>query len=289
MLVRMDRSELADFLRIRRARVSPIEVGLPGNSRRRVPGLRREEVAQLAGMSVDYYTRLEQGRGPHPSRQILNALGRALMLTVDERAHLFHLTGQAPALSHGPRRDVPEGVLHLLEGLDGTPAYVLDAKYDMLAWNDTCAALFGWAEEGLAPGDRNVIRWIFSSPNLPEQLCDEEKGRFARGSVADLRAAAARYPDDRGIRDLVAELLALSPEFAQMWAAHDVEVRRDQRKVIRHPVLGEIAIECQLLHIPDRDQRLVIYTAAPGSPSQEKLCQLRDCARNGLTNLPAGS
>ncbi|GIH03217.1 transcriptional regulator [Rhizocola hellebori] len=284
----MDRRELADFLRTRRARVSPIEVGLPGNSRRRVPGLRREEVAQLAGMSVDYYTRLEQGRGPHPSRQILNALGRALMLTTDERAHLFHLTGQAPALSQGPRRDVPEGVLHLLEGLDGTPAYVLDAKYDMLAWNDTCAALFGWPYES-GPKQGNVIRWIFAAPNLREHLCDEEKSRFAWGSVADLRAAAARYPEDRGIRELVAEMLALSPEFAQMWATHDVEVRRDQRKVISHPELGEIAIECQVLHIPDRDQRLIIYTAAPGSPAQLKLCQLRALSKNGLRNLPAGS
>jgi hypothetical protein len=253
-----------------------------------VPGLRREEVAQLAGMSVDYYTRLEQARGPHPSRQILNALGRALMLTTDERAHLFHLTGQVPALPHGPRRDVPDGVLHLLAGLDGTPAYVLDAKYDMLAWNDTCAALFGWSGD-LGPDQRNVIRWIFGQPGLHEHLCDEEKSRFAWGSVADLRAAAARYPDDRGIRDLVAELLALSPEFAQMWATHDVEVRRDQRKVIHHPELGEIAIECQVLHIPDRDQRLIIYTAAPGSPAQQKLCQLRALSKKGLRNLPAGS
>ena len=209
------------------------------------------------------------------------------MLSTDERAHLFHLTGQIPAPGAGPRRDVPEGVLHLLAGLDGTPAYVLDAKYDMLAWNDTCAALFGWTD--MAPSQTNVIRWIFGDANLQKHLCDEEKSRFAWGSVADLRAAAARYPDDRGIRELVTELMALSPEFAQMWATHNVEVRRDQRKVISHPELGEIAIECQVLHIPDRDQRLIIYTAAPGSAAQRKLCQLRMLSKKALPNLPAGS
>ncbi|HCT80343.1 MAG TPA: transcriptional regulator [Micromonosporaceae bacterium] len=271
----MNRPELADFLRSRRARIRPLEVGLPDNARRRTPGLRREEVAQLAGMSVDYYIRLEQARGPHPSRQILNALGRALMLTADERAHLFHLAGQTPAPARGPRRDVPEGVLHLLQGLDGTPAYVLDAKYDMLAWNDMCRAIFGDIDE-LPANNRNLIRWIFSAGDLNEHLCDEEKGRFARGAVADLRAAAARYPDDKGIRELVAEMTALSPEFMEIWAAHDVEVRRDQRKVIQHPELGEIDLLCQVLDIPDRDQRLVIYTAAPGSLAQQALCRLRE-------------
>src|SRR5262245_51794077 len=126
----MDRAQLADFLRTRRARLTPPDVGLPHGERRRTPGLRREEVARLAGMSVDYYVRLEQGRGPRPSRQILNALGRALMLTTDERAHLFHLAGDAPAPAAGPRTDVPDGVLGLLGALPDVPAYVLDAKYD---------------------------------------------------------------------------------------------------------------------------------------------------------------
>jgi transcriptional regulator with XRE-family HTH domain len=267
----MDRRQLADFLRTRRARITPQDVGLPSNHRRRTPGLRREEVAQLAGMSVDYYTRLEQARGPHPSRQILNALGRALMLTTDERAHLFHLCGETPSPAHGPRQDVPDGVLHLLAGLDSTPAYVMDAKYEILAWNGMLTALYG----ELPPGKRNVIRWTFGVENLDEFMRDEESSVFIRGSVADLRAAAARYPDDKGIADLVAEMLALSPIFAELWARHEVEVRRDSRKQFVHPVAGPLDLRCQVLHIPDRDQRLVIYTAEPGSPTQMALCAMR--------------
>jgi transcriptional regulator with XRE-family HTH domain len=270
----MDREGLAEFLRTRRSRVTPVDVGLPGTGRRRTPGLRREEVSHLAGMSADYYTRLEQGRGPHPSRQVLNALARALMLTSDERAHLFHLAGHIPAPARGPRQDVPQGILQLLEGLDTTPAYVLDAKYDILAWNQMLTALYGDMSQ-VPRRERNVIRWIFSMPDLREHLCDEEKSLFARGSVADLRAAAARYPDDRGIRDLVAEMLALSPEFAEIWAEHEVEVRRDSRKHFVHPEVGPLELLCQVLHIPDRDQRLVLYTAEPDSPAQEALCTLR--------------
>lgn len=186
----MNRDELAGFLRSRRARVTPREVGLPEGERRRTPGLRRQEVAQLAGMSIDYYIRLEQGRGPHPSRQVLNALARALMLSADERAHLFHLAGQAlePARL---RADVPPSILHLIAFLDEVPAYVLDAKYDILAWNPLAGALMGGLDTR-PPEDLNVIRWVFRSPDLAEHLSDEEKGRFARASVADLRWAATR-------------------------------------------------------------------------------------------------
>jgi transcriptional regulator with XRE-family HTH domain len=135
MLAGMDRKQLADFLRTRRAKVTPQDVGLPNNRRRRLPGLRREEVAQLAGISEDYYARLEQSRSPRPSRQVLSALGRALMLTTEERTHLFHLAGETLDEAMSPRQDVPEGITHLLRGLDSTPAFVLDAKYDLLAWN----------------------------------------------------------------------------------------------------------------------------------------------------------
>lgn len=270
----MNREDLADFLRNRRARISPRDVGLPEGERRRTPGLRRQEVAQLAGMSVDYYIRLEQARGPRPSRQILNALSRALMLTGDERAHILHLAGDAPVPAAGPRRDVPEGVLHLLAQMEDVPAYVLDARYDILAWNRLASVLMGDLDS-VPEDDLNVIRWVFRSPDLQEHLCDEEKSRFARISVSDLRAAAGRYPDDRGIRDLVAEMLALSPEFAALWAAHEVQIRRDQRKYIEHPLVGPIEVVCQVLDIPDRDQRLVLYTAAPGSRSLDALRRLR--------------
>jgi transcriptional regulator with XRE-family HTH domain len=270
----MNRDTLADFLRSRRARVTPAEVGLPGGDRRRTPGLRRQEVAQLAGMSIDYYIRLEQGRGPHPSRQVLNALARALMLTQDERAHLFHLAGQAleaPSI----REDVPGGVLHLLAFLEEVPAYVLNARYDILAWNPMADALMNGLEDQ-PPERRNAIRWVFMSPDLAEHFDDEEKGRFARASVADLRIAAGRYPEDRKLRALVAEMLALSPEFADLWARHEVEVRREQRKRVLHPAVGPIEMICQVMPVPDRDDlRLVLYTTEPGSPSHRALRELR--------------
>ncbi|GAA3466637.1 helix-turn-helix transcriptional regulator [Nonomuraea roseola] len=271
----MNREELAEFLRSRRARVTPREVGLPESGRRRTPGLRRQEVAQLAGMSIDYYIRLEQGRGPHPSRQVLNALSRALMLSADERAYLFHLAGQAlePERLRG---DVPQSILHLIAFLEEVPAYVLDAKYDILAWNPMAAALMGDLDSR-PRDDLNVIRWVFRSPDLAEHLSDEEKGRFARASVADLRWAAGRYPGDSGIQALVAEMLALSPEFAALWAEHEVKVRREQRKQITHPAVGVIEAICQVLPVPDReDLRLVLYTTEPGSPSHQALRRLRE-------------
>ncbi|MGW3347416.1 helix-turn-helix transcriptional regulator [Nonomuraea rubra] len=270
----MNRDELAEFLRVCRARVTPADVGLPAGGTRRTPGLRRQEVAQLAGMSIDYYIRLEQGRGPHPSRQVLNALSRALVLGQDERAHLFHVAGQ-PLDRPRIREDVPQSMLHLIAFLDEVPAYVLDARYDLRAWNPMATTIMGNLD-GLAPEQRNVLRWIFMSPDIGKHFDDEEKGAFARASVADLRAAAGRYPDDRRIQALVAELLALSPEFAELWARHEVRVRREQRKRIHHPVVGTIDTICQVMPVPDRDDlRLVLYTTEPGSPSHRALRELR--------------
>ncbi|NUP01044.1 MAG: helix-turn-helix domain-containing protein [Nonomuraea sp.] len=270
----MNRDELAEFLRSRRARVTPSEVGLPSGGQRRTPGLRRQEVAQLAGMSIDYYIRLEQGRGPHPSRQVLSALGRALMLGQDERAHLFRLAGQTldtPRIRH----DVPQSILHLIAFMEEVPAYVLDARYDIRAWNPLASALIGGLE-CRPPEQMNVIRWVFTAPDLAEHLGDEEKGRFARASVADLRVAAGRYPDDRALQALVAEMMALSPCFAELWSMHEVEVRREQRKRVIHPVVGVIDTICQVLPVPDRDDlRLVLYTTEPGSPSHQALRDLR--------------
>ncbi|MFI6732613.1 helix-turn-helix transcriptional regulator [Nonomuraea sp. NPDC050451] len=270
----MNRDELADFLRSRRSRVTPAEVGLPGGERRRTPGLRRQEVAQLAGMSIDYYIRLEQGRGPHPSRQVLNALARALMLGRDERAHLLHLAGHAVETPR-IREDLPESLLHLIAFMEEVPAYVLDARYDIRAWNPLANVLMGGLDT-VSPDDRNVIRWVFMSPDIAEYLSDEEKGRFARASVADLRAAAGRYPDDRKIQALVAEMHALSPHFAELWARYEVEIRREQRKQVTHPLVGTIDAICQVMPVPDRDDlRLVLYTTEPGSPSHQALRDLR--------------
>ncbi|MFI6496063.1 helix-turn-helix transcriptional regulator [Nonomuraea typhae] len=270
----MNREELAAFLRSRRDRLTPREAGLPDGGRRRTPGLRRQEVAQLAGMSIDYYIRLEQARGPHPSRQVLSALARALMLSTDERAHLFHLACQ-PLGPPRLRDDVPEGTLQLIAFLDEVPAYVLNARYDLLAWNPVASALIGDLDTR-PRDDLNVIRWIFRSPENAQHLGDEEKGRFARSSVADLRWAAGTYPDDPQIQALVAEMLGCSPHFARLWAEHEVRVRRQQRKRFLHPAVGPIDVICQVIRVPDRDDlRVVLYTTEPGSPSHQALRKLR--------------
>jgi transcriptional regulator with XRE-family HTH domain len=267
------RSELAAFLRRRRAGLRPGDVGLPRGGRRRTPGLRRQEVAELAGMSVDYYIRLEQARGPHPSEQILAALSRALMLTRDERDYLFRIAGASPPPTAGPSREVTPATQHLLASLADTPAYVLDAKYDVLAWNQLATCFIGDLAQ-YPEADRNMLRWIFRQPGQDVLWDDVDRIAFARLSVADLRAAYARYPGDRSIEDLVTELLGTSPRFAAMWAAHEVEVRRPIHKRVSHPEVGPLEFDCHVLHIPDSDQRLVIYSAEPGSPNAQAFRRL---------------
>jgi transcriptional regulator with XRE-family HTH domain len=272
-----DRSELASFLRLWRGRLQPADVGLDTGPRRRTPGLRRQEVAELAGLSVDYYTRLEQGRGPRPSRQVILALGRALALRSDELAHLHYLAGQAPQLPPRPECEVRPGLLRLLERLDDTPALICDAKYDILAWNAMCTALLG--DFGALPPDgRNIIWRFFTEPAARARHDEAGAQQFARESVADLRAAAARYPRDAGIRQLVTRLQETSGEFAARWAERDVRVRRSARKRLCHPALGWLELDCDSLHDPDRDQWLILYTAEPGTPSHDALRELRRIA-----------
>lgn len=269
----MNRVQLAEFLKDRRARVGPAEAGLPVGVRRRTPGLRREEVAQLAGISVDYYARLEQGRGPHPSRQVLSALGRALRLFEDERAYLFRLAGEQPGPPAGASRVVPAGIMHLLERLDDTPAFVIDAKYDLLAWNQMAIRLMGEP-----PAERNMIWNAFCGPMPIGPGASAEFRSFADESVADLRAASVRYPDDEGIRALIERLHAASPEFTRRWNQHHVCVRRTTVKTLPHPQYGDLELECQVLHADDSGQRVVFYTAAPGSRTADVLCGLRERA-----------
>jgi transcriptional regulator with XRE-family HTH domain len=262
------RAELAAFLRARRARLSPRQVGLPGSGspgRRRTPGLRRQEVAQLAGMSVDYYIRLEQGRGPHPSRQVLSALARALMLTADERDYLFRVAGESPPPVPTPSREITPGIRHLLDTMPDTPAYVVDAAYNVLAWNRLAIHFIG---DLSGYEDRNMIRWTFRREPADVIWTEEHFVRFTRATVADLRAAYARYPGDAAIDHLVTEMLALSPQFADMWAEHEVEVRGPMLKYVSHPQAGPLEFECQVLHIADTGQRLIAYCAAPGSATE---------------------
>src|SRR6266446_894082 len=263
----VNRQDLATFLLSRRRRLQPADVGLPEVGRRRTPGLRRQEVAQLAGMSVDYYIRLEQARGPRPSRQILAALARALILTADEREYLFRVAGESPPPAASPSRVVSPGIRNLIDSLRDTPAYVVDAKYDIHAWN-TLATHFIGDLSGFAESDRNMIRWIFRLPHGAVPWTDPDAVRFTRSTVADLRAAYARYPADPGIGGLVTDLLGSSPRFAEIWAEHDVESRRPLVKRVDHPWAGPLEFECQVLHIPDTGQRLITYCTAPGSPTQ---------------------
>jgi transcriptional regulator with XRE-family HTH domain len=263
----VNREDLATFLRSRRDRLRPADVGLPGGERRRTPGLRRQEVAQLAGMSVDYYIRLEQARGPHPSAQILAALSRALMLTADERDYLYRLAGERAPKAVLPVRQISPGIRSLLDSMPETPAYVVDAKYDILAWNQLATYFIGNLTD-MPASDRNMIRWMFRLPADAAPWSDEQSLRFARSTVADLRAAYARFPGDRGLQDLVTEMLGLSPLFAQMWAAHEVQSRQPLTKRVDHPQAGVLEFECQLLHVGDSGQRLIVYCAAPGSATQ---------------------
>jgi transcriptional regulator with XRE-family HTH domain len=263
----LNRGELATFLRTRRDRLRPADVGLPSAGRRRTPGLRRQEVAQLAGISVDYYIRLEQARGPHPSRQVLTAIARALMLTADEREYLFRLAEHSPPAAAGPSREITPGIRNLLDSLPETPAYVVDAKYDVLAWNRLATHFIGDLS-GFPETDRNMIRWVFRLPATALPWTDTEAVRFTRSTVADLRASYARYPADPGIQGLVTELLGVSPRFAQMWAEHEVESRHPIIKRVAHPLAGPLEFECRVLHIPDTGQRMIVYCAAPGSATQ---------------------
>ncbi|MGW3347068.1 helix-turn-helix transcriptional regulator [Nonomuraea rubra] len=266
----MDRQELAAFLRSRRERISSADVGLPAGRRRRTPGLRREEVAQLAYISTEYYTRLEQGRAPRPSREVLAALTRALRLSDAERVHLHHLAGAPPGPPPGPCREVHRNILDLLDRLPQAAVTVLSATYEVIAWNDLAAALMT-DFSALAPRDRNLVRYAFLDGPRPPVLAEADRAAFAHEAARRLRAAAARYPDSPEVAELVSELQEGSAEFARLWASHDVSSGPSLRKTLHHRLVGPITLNCTVLDISDRDQQVVIYTADPGSPAEEAL------------------
>ncbi|MER6260896.1 MULTISPECIES: helix-turn-helix domain-containing protein [Streptomyces] len=266
------RAELSEFLRSRRARLKPEDVGLPDFGRhRRVPGLRREELAQLAGVSVAYYTRLEQGNGRNVSAEVLDSIARALRLTDAEHAHLTHL---AKPKSHKKKpaarqQQVRAALCRLLDTMDGVPAYIVGRRSEILAWNRTAAALFGdWAE--LPAAERNWARMVFLRPEYRELFVDWEQK--AIDVVCGLRMNAGCYPDDPRLSALVGELSVKSEEFRLLWATHDVKEKSHGVKRLRHPLVGELSLHFESFRLPDdTDQSLVTYHAEPGSGSAESL------------------
>ncbi|MFC1411580.1 helix-turn-helix transcriptional regulator [Streptacidiphilus sp. N1-12] len=271
----MDKQELAAFLRSRRERLRPEDAGLPSGPRRRTPGLRREEVAVLAHISTEYYVRLEQGRAPRPSGEVLAGIAGALRLTDTESDHLHVLAGTAPSRTGLHRRDVRPSILALLERLPQTAAFVTSAVFEVLAWNDLAAALMEDFAE-LAPEDRNLARRAFLRPARAETTLYgvSDAAEFRHHVVMGLRSTLARYPSDPAVTALIDELRDSSAEFARLWEQHDVQAAPMLTKTFRHPVVGEITVDCDALTLTDRDQNLVLYSAPQGSRSAEALALL---------------
>jgi transcriptional regulator with XRE-family HTH domain len=282
-------NELGDFLRARRAALDPRRAGLPDDGRlRRVPGLRREELAQLAHVSIDYVVRLEQGRTRRVSRPVLDALADALGLAPDERAYLFTVADvrqAVPAREPAAQRVEPR-LLRLLDGMPDVPAMVLGRRKDVLAWNSAAAALLV-DFSALAPAERNLIRLTFLDDTYRALYADWP--RAARECVAVLRMEAGRRPDDPALRALVDELTRRDPDFRTWWASHRVRGGRELTKTYVHPVVGPLTLDVQQLSVDTRpDQMLVAYTAAPDSASEEALRFLLQWSAGGAGGVGAG-
>jgi transcriptional regulator with XRE-family HTH domain len=256
-------ADLGTFLRSRRERLAPAEVGLPPGGRRRTPGLRREELALISGVSTSWYTFLEQGRDVRPSVQVLEALAGALSLTGDERDHLMRLGGFAPATRGPGPETVDPALADLVAALGPRPAYVTAASFDVLTINDAARELFtGMTAPGGPPA--NVALWVFTDPRAGEVLVDREE--VARGVLARLRAATARHPDDARVAAVVETLRRESAEAAAWWSRQDVREDRAGTRRVRHPRLGEVTLAHTVLHPAERpDLTLVVY----GPPARE--------------------
>ncbi|MGP4010324.1 helix-turn-helix transcriptional regulator [Streptomyces sp. 4N124] len=264
--------ELGDFLRSRRARIQPAEVGLPSYGRRRVPGLRREEVAQLAGVSVDYYVRLEQGRGPHVSDAVLDAVARVLRLDETECAYLR--TVARPRRSREQRPPAPQvrpGVQLMIDGMERTPAYVLGRHLNVLAWNALGDAVGGFSRVPRAA--RNLPHQVFLAPDAHDRYPDWPA--VAAQVVAHLRLDAGHHPGDPELSARVGELSVKSDDFRRLWADHQVEACVCGVKRIQHPVAGLLTLPYETLAVgADPDQSIVVYTPEPGSETAERLALL---------------
>ncbi|MDA0172845.1 helix-turn-helix transcriptional regulator [Solirubrobacter taibaiensis] len=265
----MDRSQLADFLRRRREALQPEDVGLGPGERRRTKGLRREEVALLAHMSTDYYARLEQQRGPQPSEQLLTALARALRLSLPERDHLLRLAGHTPAPHARRTEHVNPALMRVLDRLD-TPAQVMSDLGVTLVQNDLAIALVGDQTRHTGMARHLGYRW-FTDPAEREIYPPEDHAHHSRVYAAGMRAVLARDPADERALHLLAQLQEHSPEFAELWAEHEIAVNFSEQKRVAHPQLGLLELWCQVLINADEGQVLLVYTATPGTESHDKL------------------
>jgi transcriptional regulator with XRE-family HTH domain len=280
-------TDLGTALRTWRDRLSPSAVGLPDNGRRRSAGLRREELAMLAGVSADYVTRLEQGRAGNPSAQVIQALARALQLDNAERDHLFRLAGLPKPSAGQINAHLTPGVQRLLRRLDEFPVSVHDAAWNIVAWNHAWASLMG--DPSPTTGrDRNLLWRHFTrgsraradhesgtEPGSLVQRSAAETAEFELAAVGDLREAAGRYPQDAGLRSLISDLIAASPRFQQLWDEGVVGTHTADVKIINHPAMGRLEVDCDVFTVHGSDLRVIVYSAEPGSAAAEKLAMLR--------------
>jgi len=278
----VDREQLADFLKKRRADLKPEDVGLPRGARRRTGGLRREEVAALCGMSVDYYSRLEQRRGTRPSEQMLAAIARGLHLSLAERDHLFQLTGHTAPRRSLRTEHVDAGLMRVLDRLDDTPAQVVTSLMETLVQTRLARAVFG-DESAYSGLDRSIIHRWFTREDARLSYPGTERAMLGRVFTALLREASAKNDPGSRAAEIVDSLMSASAEFRGLWARHEVGLRPNGAKRVLHPEVGLLELHCQLLHDLEQSQILLVYTAIPGSESYEKLQLLSVIGEQSLT------
>jgi transcriptional regulator with XRE-family HTH domain len=270
-----DETSLGAVLRAWRDRLTPAAVGLPAGGARRAAGLRREELADLAGISVDYLVRLEQGRADSPSAQVVAALARALQLSNQERDHLYRLAGLQPPQDGMIVDHIPPGMQRVLIRLGDTPIGVFSADWRLIWWNSSWAALLG--DPSAVPLDeRNLVRARFPVPGDRGRLAQwpvisEQTESTDQAIVADLRRATGRYPADKRLASLIHRTLEGNPHFAQLWHEGVVARHGEDHKVIRHPEAGDIAVDCDVLNDSDTDLKIIIYSTTPGSEDEARL------------------
>ena len=265
--------ELSSFLKTRRGRISPEQVGLPEGTRRRTPGLRREEVAQLAGVGVTWYTWIEQGRDVQVSAQVLEGIARALKLNLDERKHLFLLANQSPPIDYIPHQEtVNPLLLQALDRFGANPAYITGQRWDLLAWNQAACAVFGDFEL-LPPQERNILWFVFMNKNLRRILVDWEV--HARSVLAQFRVNYSHFVGDPWFVELINNLEIASPEFRLWWTEHDILGRTDGRKEINHLLVGQLILNYVVFKVADSPNlEVVMYLPSSESDTTLKLQQL---------------